>query len=92
MATDLHSDLYPEARELFRRAFEDVRRRNRGVRLIGVAASGLATSAEADLFEPPDHLRRRQLAEAVDRVREKFGFDAVTPGKVLESKARRRRP
>jgi hypothetical protein len=62
------------------------------VRLIGVAASGLATSAEADLFEAPDHLRRRQLAEAVDRVREKFGFDAVTPGKVLESKARRRRP
>jgi len=92
MATDLDSDLYPEARELFRRAFEDVRRRNRGVRLIGVAASGLAPSAEADLFEPPDHLRRRQLAEAVDRVREKFGFDAVTPGKVLESKARRRRP
>jgi DNA polymerase IV len=91
MATDLDSDLYPEARELFRRAFEDVRQRNRGVRLIGVGASGLATSAEADLFEPPDHLRRRQLADAVDRVREKFGFDAVTPGKVLESKARRRR-
>jgi DNA polymerase-4 len=90
-ATDLDSDLYPEARALFRRAFEDVRRRNRGVRLIGVAASGLATAAEADLFEPPDHIRRRQLAEAVDRVREKFGFDAVTPGKVLESKRRQRR-
>jgi len=90
-ATDLDSDLYPEARALFRRAFEDVRRRNRGVRLIGVAASGLDTAAEADLFEAPAHIRRRQLAEAVDRVREKFGFDAVTPGKVLESKRRQRR-
>ncbi|HEY7633992.1 MAG TPA: DNA polymerase IV [Gemmatimonadales bacterium] len=89
-ATDLDSDLYPEARALFRGAFEDVRRRNRGVRLIGVAATGLATSAEADLFEPADHRRRRQLAEAVDQVREKYGFDAVAPGKVLESRARRR--
>jgi DNA polymerase-4 len=90
-ATDLDSDLYPEARALFRRAYEDVCRRNRGVRLIGVAASGLSTAAETDLFEPPDHIRQRRLADAVDRVREKFGFDAVTPGKVLESMRRRKR-
>ena len=89
-ATDLDAEIYLAARSLFRDAFEQVRRRDRGVRLIGVAATNLGTAAEEDLFEPPERSRLRQLTEAVDKVRGKFGFDAVTPGSIFE--LRRRRP
>jgi DNA polymerase-4 len=89
-ATDLDAELYDAARNLFRRAFEDVRRRNRGVRLIGIAATNLGVAAEADLFEPPERQRLKDLSAAVDKVRGKYGFAAVTPGSVL--RARRKRP
>jgi DNA polymerase IV len=89
-ATDLDAEIYLAARELFRSAFDEVRRRDRGVRLIGVAATNLGTAAEEDLFEPPERTRLRQLTVAVDKVRDKFGFDAVTQGSVLD--LRRRRP
>jgi DNA polymerase-4 len=90
IATDLDAELYEAARGLFREAFEDVRRRNRGVRLIGVAATGLGVSAEADLFEPPERQRLRDLSVAVDKVRGKYGFGAVTPGSVLRARRRDR--
>jgi DNA polymerase-4 len=89
-ATDLDAEIYLAARSLFRDAFEEVRQRDRGVRLIGVAATNLGTAAEEDLFEPPERGRLRLLTEAVDKVRGKFGFDAVTPGSIFE--LRRRRP
>ncbi len=88
-ATDLDAELYQAARELFRTAFEDVRQRNRGVRLIGIAATNLATTAEPDLFEAPERGRLRQLTAAVDKVREKFGFNSVTPATILELRQRR---
>ena len=89
-ATDLDAEIYLAARSLFRDAFEEVRRRDRGVRLIGVAATNLGRAAEEDLFEPPERSRLRRLTEAVDKVRGKFGFDAMTPGSIFE--LRRRRP
>jgi DNA polymerase-4 len=91
-ATDLDAELYEAARALFREAFEDVRRRNRGVRLIGIAATNLGVAAEADLFEPPERQRLRELSAAVDKVRGKYGFGAVTPGSVLRARRRRGRP
>ncbi len=87
-ATDLDGEIYGTARALFREAFEEVRRRNRGVRLIGVAATNLGVAAEADLFEPEARRRLRELASAVDKVREKYGFGAVTPGAVLRVRRR----
>jgi len=87
-ATDLDAELYEAARALFREAFGDVRRRNRGVRLIGIAATNLGVAAEADLFEPPERQRLKDLSAAVDRVRGKYGFGAVTPGSVLRARRR----
>ncbi len=89
-ATDLDAELYEAVRALFRDAFEDVRRRNRGVRLIGMAASNLGVAAEADLFEPPERQRLKDLSAAVDKVRGKYGFGAVTPGSVLRARRRDR--
>jgi DNA polymerase-4 len=91
-ATDLDAELYHAARTLFRAAFEDVRQRDRGVRLIGIAATNLGTSAEPDLFEPPARERLRQLTAAVDKVRGKFGFNSVTPATILELRQRRGKP
>jgi DNA polymerase-4 len=88
-ATDLDAELYEAARALFREAFGEVRRRNRGVRLIGIAATNLGVAAEADLFEPPERQRLRELSAAVDKVRGKYGFGAVTSGSVLRAKRRR---
>jgi DNA polymerase-4 len=89
LATDLDAELYAAARDLFRAAFADVRGRNRGVRLIGIAATNLGEAAEADLFEPPARRRLRDLTAAVDQLRDKYGFAAVTPGSVLRAKRRR---
>jgi DNA polymerase-4 len=86
VATDLDAELFGAARDLFRAAFEEVRGRNRGVRLIGVAATNLCVAAEADLFEPPERRRLRDLSAAVDQLREKYGFAAVTPGSALRVK------
>jgi DNA polymerase-4 len=89
IATDLDGEIYGAARGLFREAFDGVRARNRGVRLIGVAVTNLGVSAEADLFETPERQRQRELSAAVDKVREKYGFAAVTPGAVLRARRRR---
>jgi DNA polymerase-4 len=89
-ATDLDAEIYEAGRALFRQAFEEVRRRNRGVRLIGIATTNLGVAAEADLFEPPERQRLRDLSAAVDKVRGKYGFGAVTPGSVLRARRRDR--
>ena len=81
--TDLDAELTAAAVELFRAAFAEPRSRHQGVRLIGVSASNLVEGAPADLFEDPGRLRQRDLTRAVDQVREKFGFDAVTPARLV---------
>jgi DNA polymerase-4 len=91
-ATDLDAEIYLAARTLFRAAFPEVRRRDRGVRLIGVSATNLGTAAEEDLFEAPERARLRQLTVAVDKVRGKFGFEAVIPGSIAELRRRRPKP
>jgi DNA polymerase-4 len=85
-ATDLDLELLRPARELFRAAFAEAGRRRQGIRLIGIAATNLAQAAPADLFEPKARTRLRDLTSAVDRVRERFGFDAVTPAQTLKLK------
>jgi DNA polymerase-4 len=84
--SDLDAELTEAARTLLRSAFEEVRRRGQGVRLIGVAATNLIEAPMADLFESPERTRLRQLTSAVDRVRERFGFDAAKPGSLVSKR------
>jgi DNA polymerase-4 len=86
--TDLDNELLNAARTLFRPAFAEVRRRNRAVRLIGVAATNLGTAAPPDLFEPEERSRQRRLTQAVDEVRGRFGFKAVGQANLIEKKKR----
>ena len=84
--TDLDREMWHAVRGLFQTAFGEVERRGKGVRLIGVAATNLAPSAPADLFEPADRQRLRKLTTAVDRARSKYGYNAVTPGSQLRTR------
>lgn len=84
--SDLDAELTEAARTLLRTAFEEVRRRGQGVRLVGVAATNLIEAPMADLFESPERTRLRQLTSAVDMVRERFGFDAAKPGSLVSKR------
>jgi DNA polymerase-4 len=57
-------------------------------RLIGVALSQFAGGEQMDFLEsgdvPAEGERDRQLARAVDRVRERYGRDAITPAVLLD--------
>jgi hypothetical protein len=46
----------------------------------------LAASDAPDLFESVERTRQRELTTAVDRVRARFGFDAVHSGGVRPKK------
>jgi malonyl CoA-acyl carrier protein transacylase len=87
MGRELDRDV-PAARELFDRAYREMRERNQGVRLLGVAAGNIVIAGPADLFEPDKRTREREVTSAVDKVREKYGFDAMRPAKLLEKKGR----
>jgi DNA polymerase-4 len=89
-ATDLDAELLGPARILFLPAFEEARRRRQGVRLIGVAATNLSQAAPADLFEPAERTRLRELTVAIDQARKKFGFEAVAPGSAMRLKRKER--
>lgn len=86
--TNLDGEIYSAARELFDRAYREMRERNQGVRLLGVAAGNIVIAGPADLFEPDKRTREREVTSAVDKVREKYGFDAMRPAKLLEKKGR----
>lgn len=78
--------IFAIARELMR----DLRARRPGkVRLIGVGLTNLDEAGEnaqgrlLELTPPPESERDRALARAADRLRSRFGRDAVRPGRLL---------
>jgi len=83
--TDLDAEIVGPARELFRRAFAEARKRRQGVRLLGVAATNLIPTVTPDLFEAEARTRLRRLTTAVDRLRDRYGFDALKPASILST-------
>jgi DNA polymerase-4 len=86
VAEPLESDraLYAVARALLR---ELRAKRGGGVRLLGVGVSklGEGEAPEPTLFAPPQGLesdRDRRLSAATDRLRGRFGREAILPGRV----------
>jgi len=86
VAEPLESDraIYRVARALVRQLRTQ---RRGGIRLLGVGVSKLGEEAEAEpmLFEPPQGLesdRDRRLSAATDRLRVRFGREAVLPARV----------
>lgn len=87
--TDLDAELLGAARALLAPAFAEARGRKQGVRLIGIGTTNLVPAAPPDLFEDPARTRQRTLTDAVDRVRDKFGFEALTSARVMSTHRKR---
>ena len=87
--TDLDAELQGAASTLLGPAFQEARGRRQGIRLIGIGTTNLVPVAPPDLFEDPARSRQRTLTDAMDRVRDKFGFEALTPGRLIPT---RRKP
>ncbi|HEY7385805.1 MAG TPA: DNA polymerase IV [Beijerinckiaceae bacterium] len=83
-STQLAARLFEPARMMLRNACDGT-----AFRLIGVAASDLCDGAEADRGDLADLQvgREAQMEAAVDRIREKFGRNAVQKGLALRSRA-----
>jgi len=87
--THLDSVIFQSARSLFGKTFRPDQR----VRLLGVRASHLEHAGfQKNLLEAPQHDREDRLARAADRVRDKFGFDALRLARSLEPAAKPRPP
>ena len=87
-ATDLAEPIVGAARRLLAK----VPLAGRGIRLLGVGASGLepSGSGQARLFEDPERQRARKLAAAADAVRDRLGEAALTRATLLPQKNARR--
>ena len=83
--TDLGETLYAAAREMLRTRVDFG---GKGVRLLGIAATHLAAAgAQAvSLFADPSAERKERAAQAIDKLRAKFGDGAVTFGRLLEGR------
>jgi DNA polymerase-4 len=82
-STNLARDAFETARPLLTREAD-----GRAFRLIGVGFSELETSAvaaQSELFPTPQSRRRRE-EDAIDRIRAKFGADAIALGRALPKK------
>jgi DNA polymerase-4 len=75
-----------ETEIIYRAALELAQPHWRGlhVRLLGVAASGLAGAEQLSLFGASDE-RRHRVAEAADEIRRRFGSQAIRRARLLES-------
>jgi DNA polymerase IV len=84
--TDLAGPLYQAVVKMLRGRVE---RGGQGVRLLGLSAQQLlhAGAAPPTLFPDEDQARKRSAAAAIDRLRGRFGDNAVTFGRLLEPRA-----
>ncbi|MFP5342013.1 MAG: DNA polymerase IV [Candidatus Limnocylindria bacterium] len=75
--TDLTEPIFAAALDLARPEVRGVR-----IRLLGVTASNLGERDQLGLFETDDPRRRRAI-EAADRLRRRYGSDAITRGRLV---------
>ncbi len=72
--TDLDAYVFQVAWELFQKVWKE----GKPVRLIGVGVSGLAPAArQLELFGETAQPRAAKLAETIDKIRAKYGWEAV---------------
>jgi DNA polymerase-4 len=86
-ATQLDTEIFREARALFRRNREGKAK----VRLLGVHASGLESGeGQLNLLDEPATNRWRKALSAVDQIRDKFGEDSVSLASGMKGRFRER--
>jgi DNA polymerase IV len=86
--THFDSVIFENVLRLFKRAFNPRQK----VRLVGVRASNLERTAfQRNLLEAPRSEKLDRLLQATDRMRRRFGFDAVQLARSLEPEAHQHR-
>ena len=86
-ATQLDTVLFETARDLFRANW----RRGEAIRLLGVRTSNLETAdGQLDLVETSPQQRWQQALGAADKLRDKFGDDAVGLASAMKARFRER--
>lgn len=86
-ATQLDTEIYRQARDLFR----ENRKAKAKIRLLGVHASGLESDeGQLNLLEEDSTKRWRKALTAVDQIRDKFGEDSVSLANGLRGRFRER--
>ncbi len=79
--TDLEGEIFDAAFALFQAAAG----RSRPVRLLGVGVAGLqAPARQLGLFDSAHDTRAEKLAEAVDKIRARYGWEAVKRASQIE--------
>lgn len=78
--TNITNALWQEAQEVF---MQWLKKSAGPLRLLGFGVSGLqiAGSGQQQLFPEPEHEKQKRLDEAFDKIRDKFGHDALRRGK-----------
>lgn len=84
-STNWDKPIYQIARELIRRILSTS---NKKVRLIGVATSAFRNDIpiQADLFGDLTNQNLSKLYQTIDKIRDKYGFDALTTGHSIKSR------
>ena len=79
-STNITKELWEEAQKVFLKWH---RKSAGALRLLGFGASGLQKvgTGQRQLFEDPRHEKQRRLDSAFDKIRDKFGHDALRRGK-----------
>jgi DNA polymerase-4 len=86
-ATQLDTEIYEHARQLFQRNWK----KGSAVRLLGVQASHFeAGPAQLDLLEPSRQQRWKKALEAADQVRDRFGESSIGLARGLKGGFRER--
>lgn len=82
-ATNSTSDIFEYAMEIFNEMWEGT-----PIRLLGVSAGKLQTPDQAvqlSLFDDDTHIKREACDVAIDKIREKFGKDAIKRATYLDT-------
>ena len=84
-ATDLDDDIFKTAVRLLEKALE---KKNRPVRLIGLEVCNLVSGEKQLSLFNAETEKMEKVDRAIDRIREKYGFDAIRTGYTLDLKRR----
>jgi DNA polymerase-4 len=86
MATDLDDAIFQVAVRLLETALA---RKNRPVRLIGLEVSNLIEGGKQLSLFNAETKRMEKVDRAIDRIRDKYGFDAIQTGYTIDLKQKR---
>jgi DNA polymerase-4 len=83
--TDLEGEIFHAAWSLFEKAWTP----GKAVRLIGVGVAGLqAPAQQLGLFDPTASPKAEKVAEVIDQIRAKYGWEAVKRAALIEKEKR----